>query len=181
MNKPTTTALYSLLVMFVFFGISVTIQSCGGKKVKEDTAEDLADKAEGRADSYSEDEFFEDDGEFSEGVIEEDKIDTIEDLEETETTSSYSNTAQTSSYSTSSTNSAKPYLIVAGNYLLEDNADEMVKELMRKGYQDAEKAVFDLSQYYTVVAGRYITRTAASGASGELKRAGIDNYVIKKK
>ena len=59
--------------------------------------------------------------------------------------------------------------------------DEMVKELMRKGYQDAEKAVFDLSQYYTVVAGRYITRTAASGASGELKRAGIDNYVIKKK
>lgn len=181
MNKPTTTALYSLLVMFVFFGMSVTIQSCGGKKATEEVAEDLADKAEGLADSYSEDEFFEDDGESSEGISSEDDLDNNDESEETSTSRSYSSSANTPSYSSSSSSSANPYLIVAGNYLLEDNADQMVKELKRKGYQGADKVVFDLSQYHSVIAGRYSSRSSASAASGELKRAGVDNYVIKKK
>ena len=164
--------------MFVFFGISATIQSCGGKKKAEEVTEDLADKAEDLADSYSEDEFFEDDGEQTEGSVEENSINTNEEAEVTNTSRSYSNTTTTSP---SRSTSANPYFIVAGNYLLEDNADEMIKELKRKGYQGAEKVVFDLSQYHSVIAGRYSSRSAASSASGELKRAGVDNYVIKKK
>jgi len=165
--------------MLVFFGMSATIQSCGGKKATEEVATDLADKAEEIADSYSQDEFFEDDGSDAGTSYEEDDLssNTEETASTSNTSRSYSNSTPTS-YSSSSSD---PYLIVAGNYLLEDNADQMIKELKRKGYQGAEKVVFDLSQYHTVIAGRYASRSTASSASGELKRAGIDNYVIKKK
>ena len=179
MNKPTTTALYSLFVIFAFFSMSAAIQSCGGKKAAEDMTEDLAEKAEDLADSYSEDEYFEDDDSASDAFYDEDNLNSTSEPEETNTTRSYSNSTTTSSRSNAT--SSNPYFIVAGNYLLEDNADEMIKELKRKGFQGAEKVVFDLSQYHTVIAGRYTSRSSASSASGELKRAGVDNYVIKKK
>ncbi|MFT4566374.1 MAG: cell division septation protein DedD [Saprospiraceae bacterium] len=180
MNKPTTTAIYSLFVMLVFFGMSAAIQSCGEKKAAEESTEDLAEKVEDLADSYSEDEYFEDDDSGSgDASYAEGDASATSEPEEASTPRSYSNSAPTTSYSASS--STEPYLIVAGNYLLEDNAESMIKELKRKGYQEAEKVVFDLSQYHTVIAGRYSSRSAATSAAGELKRAGVDNYVIKKK
>lgn len=179
MNKPIATAIYSLLVMVVFFGTSAVIQSCGNNKNTEEATDVTGDYTQDSTNSYTQDEFFEEEGgETSSNTDYDNDDDNYSTGGTPSSTRSYSNpNTQTSSYNSST----EPYMIVAGNYLLEDNADQMIKELSRKGYTNAEKVVFDLSQYHTVIAGRYDTRTAASAASSELKRAGIDNYVIKKK
>ena len=85
------------------------------------------------------------------------------------------------SVTTTSTPSGGKYLIIAGNYLLESNASAMVSRLKREGFASAESAVFDLSQYYTVVAGRYSSRAEANRQSANLKSLGVDNYVLTKK
>lgn len=69
------------------------------------------------------------------------------------------------------------YLVVAGNYLVESNAREMVKKLNRMGFPNAEHLVFDQSQYYTVVASRSSSRSGAQSSSSTLKAKGIDCYV----
>jgi len=178
MNKPTLTALYGLLVILVFFGISASIQSCGGKKKAADNIEeDLSSRAEALADTYSEDEIFEDDDESESAsyTSEEDSSPSSYTSDESDNTS-YTSPAVSSSRS----RSGAPHVVIAGNYLLEDNADKMISDLKRKGFTSAEKVVFDLSQYYTVIAGRYANRAEASRRAGELKRAGIDTYVITK-
>ncbi len=179
MNKPTFTALYGLLVILVFFGISASIQACGGKKKADaEIEEDLSSRAEALADTYSEDEIFEDDDESESASYSSDSDDS--------SPSSYtSNESDNTSYtsppvSSSRSRSGAPHVVIAGNYLLEDNADKMINDLKRKGFTSAEKVVFDLSQYYTVIAGRYANRTEASRRAGELKRSGIDTYVITK-
>lgn len=180
MNKPTFTALYGLLVILVFFGISASIQACGGKKkAAEDVEEDLSSRAEALADTYSEDEIFEDEDE-SEASYTSDEDDSNNN-NSSYTSDDDNNTSYTSPpVSSSRARSGAPHLVVAGNYLLEDNADKMIRDLNRKGFTSAEKVVFDLSQYYTVIAGRYANRAEASRRAGELKRSGIDTYVITK-
>jgi len=174
MNKPTITALYGLLVILVFFGISATIQACGGKKKADDIEEDISSRAEAVADTYSKDDIFEDDDDSNEVSDYDGSSYTSEDSDNND---SYTSTPVRSS----SSYSGAPHMIVAGNYLLEENADKMIRDLKRKGFTSADKVVFDLSQYYTVIAGRYSDRGEASRRSSELKRTGIDNYVITKK
>lgn len=73
------------------------------------------------------------------------------------------------------------FLVVAGNYLVEGNANEMVKKLKKNGFNNAEKVVFDLSEFFTAIAGRYPSQEAANKAVNNLKSKGIDAYVNKKK
>ena len=187
MSRPVYTVFYSLFIIGLFFGLSTVYQSCGqsDKAAKEDDS--LADKIENVADSYTEDSFFEEDGD--DGEQESEDIDDVSSDSYAETdaysapaanTSSRSSST-TTSYSQSSSSSSSPYVVVAGNYLLESNADQMVKNLKSSGYSGAEKVVFDLSQYYTVVAGRYSDRSIANSVSSELKGKGIDNYVLRRK
>lgn len=72
------------------------------------------------------------------------------------------------------------YLIIAGSYLVKDNAYKMVDKLKRLGYSQAEIVQFDNSQHNTVLARRYSDYNDALEASAQLKRKGIDNYVHKK-
>ncbi len=72
------------------------------------------------------------------------------------------------------------YFVVAGSYIVESNAKKMKTKLSKLGY-NSEVVVFDLSQYYTVLAGRFGTRSKASQAVRNLKSNGIDCYVQKKK
>jgi hypothetical protein len=72
-------------------------------------------------------------------------------------------------------------MVMAGSYILESNADEMVMKLNKLGYSNAEKVVFDLSQFHSVCAGRFDDYTKAVQVSAELKRRGVDNYVHRKK
>lgn len=69
------------------------------------------------------------------------------------------------------------YMVMAGSYLLRENADKMVKKLRSMGYSNAEVVVFSESQYHSVVAARYKSESGAFNASAELKRRGIDSFV----
>lgn len=77
-------------------------------------------------------------------------------------------------------NSNGRYLVVAGSYLVKDNAIKMKNRLYDLGYS-SEIVNFDLSQYYSVLAGRYNTRGSAKEVVSILKRNDIAAYVHKKK
>ena len=72
------------------------------------------------------------------------------------------------------------YMVIAGNYLVKSNADIMTQKLKDLGYSGAEIAVFDNSQYHTVIAGRYNSYQSASEVANAVKRQGIDCYVKKR-
>ena len=91
-------------------------------------------------------------------------------------TKSNTKTSTNNSSSTKSTYSGK-YMLLAGSYLIEDNAQIMIKKLKKLGYANAEMVIFDMSQYHSVCAGRYSSLSSAQQESGALKRKGIDNYV----
>ncbi len=78
------------------------------------------------------------------------------------------------------TSSGGRYLVVAGSYLVKSNAEKMKKRLYDLGY-DSEIVNFNLSQYYSVLAGRYNSHSEASNTVTILARNGIDAYVHKKK
>jgi cell division septation protein DedD len=71
------------------------------------------------------------------------------------------------------------YYVITGSFSDEVNADRMVEELREMGYKDAEKVVFDFSQYYSVVSGKYDTESSARAKSLELKNQNINAYVHK--
>ncbi len=72
------------------------------------------------------------------------------------------------------------YLVVAGSYLVRGNAEKMKKRLYDLGY-NSEIVNFNLSQYYSVLAGRFNSRKEAQNTVTILKRNGIDSYVHRKK
>ena len=69
------------------------------------------------------------------------------------------------------------YMVIAGSFLIKDNALDMKNRLSKLGYENSELVVFNLSQYHSVVASRYSTYEAALKISNELKRSGVDCYV----
>jgi len=74
------------------------------------------------------------------------------------------------------------YFVITGSFLLESNAKDMVKQLKKAGYQNAEVAVFDLSQYYTVFAQRYNTHGSADDLAESIRqKLGIETYVHEKR
>lgn len=52
-------------------------------------------------------------------------------------------------------NAAQMHMVIAGNFSKRSNAENRLKELQQNGYKNAEIVNFDLSEYYTVCAGRF--------------------------
>ncbi len=75
----------------------------------------------------------------------------------------------------------EPFLVIAGSYLVEENAAEMIATLKKMGYSSAEKIVFDLSKFYSVCVGRYKDHETASETVKKLKGSGIESYVHRRK
>ncbi len=71
------------------------------------------------------------------------------------------------------------FLVIAGSFSNEVNADRMVQKLKDMGYSEAEKVVFDFSQYYSVVSGKHDSESTAKEMSIELKNKNINAYVHK--
>ena len=185
MKRPVYTSIYALIMMAIFFVLASTYQSCSKKKEEISPDTDLADRVEQISDNYTEEAYFEDNDsrqeEEPEEVVRSSEEVSSPTVKKTATnTSNYSYQENTTTQPASSSLLSSGYMVIAGNYLLESNASEMVKKLQRAGYPDARKVVFDLSQYYTVVAGVYDNRSLANSISSELNAKGIDNYVIRK-
>lgn len=172
----------SLVLIALFFGLSAVYQSCGGKKDSDPLSTE--EKTIQVADAYSDqdDLFFEDDDEDVSNSTSAENEDTGEENtapEQDEANSSNSPVSNTTSVGNSTAGSAQGrFMVIAGNYLLESNADAMVSKLRDQGFGNARKAVFDLSQYYTVVAGRFNARNDANRLVSDLKSKGIDAYTM---
>jgi hypothetical protein len=186
MNKLIQVGITSIILIALFFAAALTWEACSGKA----TTKTLEEKAEDAFDKHgSEDEFFEED--LSEDNTYEEGAETTGFNSESEdnTTLDYSEVEdkdETTSYEPDPepirrATMAGKYLIIAGNFLVENNANEMVNKLVNMGYNSAEVSVFDYSQYYTVIASRSDDYGLASSLSSELKTKGIDNYVHTRK
>ena len=73
------------------------------------------------------------------------------------------------------------FLLVAGNYSVHSNAEQMMSKLKRMGYNEAEIVQFDNSNFSTVVASRFNDYDKATAAKNKLVSRGIDCYVHKQK
>ncbi len=69
------------------------------------------------------------------------------------------------------------FLVMAGSFLLKENADALVSKLKKMGYADAKVVVFTSSQYHSVLAARYNSEEKARSISVQLKQKGVDNFV----
>jgi len=70
------------------------------------------------------------------------------------------------------------HLVVAGNFLERANAEKHLKSIKDLGFSEAEILIFEISQYYTVIAGRYDDLAEARRVAKKLKDMhGVDTYV----
>lgn len=81
---------------------------------------------------------------------------------------------------TTSISNTGSYAVHAGSFIQAKNADKLVTKLRNKGYKNAEKVVYDNSEYSTVVAGRTNDHKAATNLVTQLKRNGFDAIVVKR-
>lgn len=176
-----------ILAILLIMWLSTTVKSC----TQKDTTEEVIKKDEEdyTLDNEFNDDFFEEGNEVEEDITENDTDETVDEnpyieVEEVQkpqrvdtkpvrkptpppvvkpTTKAYSNYAR--------------YMILAGSYLMESNAQAMVKKLRSQGYANAEVVRFDGSQYHSVVADRTDDYNTAQRWSTQLMNKGIDNYV----
>ncbi|WP_235299355.1 SPOR domain-containing protein [Portibacter marinus] len=210
MNSTIKYFLTLTLLLAIFLGTSFGLESCKGKKDQSDYYED-SDDDDYSSDEEIYDEYFESTEEASRAGVEveypantemdpefqateKDVVDYPKEdfsFEATETEKAEINAASkknsttpkrsTNSSSSTTSNSGGNYFVVAGSYLIQDNASKMVDKLKNLGYGSAEVVKFDDSKYHTITAGRYNSYDEASRIASTLKQKGIDCYVHTKK
>ena len=97
-----------------------------------------------------------------------------------EKTKTFTSSSSSSSSNASAGNSSGEYMVIAGSYLLEENANKMIRKLKGMGYSNAEIIYFNQSQYHSICAGRYGNRSSAKQTASSLQTSGIDSYVHRK-
>jgi len=177
MNKMLKVFLSIVGLSLTYLWICSMFQSCNSSSDK--STDDLAmlddlDNGEEEIIDVSDEDFFEE-GDSYEDSGDGESFEVLEEqLVEKPTSSTPART------STTAASSGGPYLLISGNYLVKGNAEEMVKKLKSLGYSSAEIAVFDRSQYHTVIASRFSSYETALQSASMLKQKGVDCYVKKK-
>jgi len=184
--------MYVLVLIFLYCILALVYESCSKKSADmmeqaKDGVEQVSSTAADAADDLN-DEFFSDEddtyGNEDDSGLADDLFDDTASTDDPPAEQTRPRTTSTSSNSSSSQASSRPsysstggkYMVIAGNFLVEGNASNMVNKLRQLGY-DAESVVFDESQYYTVLANRTDDYNNALSVSSRLKSEGIDNYV----
>lgn len=179
--------LWACFFVFIYLGMTWIIQGCKSEtdkalEVTEDIIENTEESVKGLEENLNEvaDKYFED----SDEIIytnEEEGDELADDLFQEAPTQEVRREPAKVKVNTPPpvvrSSATGRYLVVAGNYLVESNAQEMVKKLKNMGFNSAEHLVFDQSQYFTVVASRSDSRNGAQSSSDNLKGKGVDNYV----
>lgn len=173
----------------IFLWVSTAFNSCGDKDIiadddvelvssdDEDFTEFNDDPGEGifgDDGSDNNDFLFSNDDDDEEYVEEEADVDFTEPAEERST--SYTRPRATAT----SSSGAGEYMVIAGNYLVEANARDMIAKLRNLGYDNAEIGIFQRSQYHTVIASRHASQSSAFSVANDIKHRGVDCYVKKK-
>lgn len=171
----------SIIGLSLFFlWMSTLFQSCQNKKNNSDDIALVNDTMddEDLLEEIDEETFEDDEIDYTDGETTTDDFVNFEDdpVPAKTTTSTPSSSYSSNSGSTSSGN----YLLISGNYLVDTNAEKMRTKLKNMGYSNAEIAVFNGSNYQTVIANRFSDYNQALQAASNLKQKGIDCYVKKK-
>lgn len=69
------------------------------------------------------------------------------------------------------------FLVLAGSFLLKENADAMVSKLHKMGFKEAKVVIFTSSEYHSVLAARFDSEDKARAVSAQLKQKGVDSFV----
>ncbi len=192
MGRTLKILAYAVILFLTYLVITAALKSC--KNDSKDVASAQVENTDIEGENY-EDDFFEE-GEETESGDDffgppkegEEKID-YEEIDKAlekkpESQDSYEEpdyTTPSAPARTPSSSSSGQYLVIAGSYIINSNAENMVLKLKKMGYANAEIVVFDQSQYYTVVSNRSTSYDGALTESSQLKSKGIDSYVHKKK
>lgn len=191
MEKTIKILIYVAILLIGYFALSTIYKSCNSPNNK-----DLIETAQDEVTSDEEDDFFENFDEETDDISSEehseepdainyksldDKLEKIEENRETtddewvEEKPAPKAVEKNKPLYKNSNNSK--YLVVAGSFLVQSNAEAMVSKLKKKGFNNAEVAVFDLSQYYTAIAARSNSKSEAINITNKLKKKGVDCYV----
>jgi len=193
MSKIIKVVFYIIIIALLYLWISSVFDSCGTKATAaaESATQSLDDVLDSASDEISDltSEFDSDEFESEEGETSyEDIAETVEDYTEDLTAPVKSEPVKAAPKKTTPTytppvsgSSSGNYLIVAGSFSQETNANKLVDKLRRMGYNYAEKVRFDANRFYSVVAGRDRDYQRAVNDCAELKRKGVDCYVHTKK
>jgi cell division septation protein DedD len=73
------------------------------------------------------------------------------------------------------------FMVLAGAFRQQINAEAMLRQVRRKGYATAEIALFNRGAYAAVVVDRFPTENEAEQLARELRNKGFDAYVQKKR
>lgn len=198
MSRLLKILIYAVVLFFLFLWLSTIVKSCGSDNETNAPSTTTSNTDDTTEEIYDDDDFFEDESADevtddpsemtteSEDKIEYTEIDTVvkEKLNQQEskpakpiTTTTQTKPTKSNNTRVSKVNSNGKYMVIAGSFLIKDNALDMKNRLSKLGYENSELVVFDLSQYHSVVASRYSTYEAALKISNELKRSGVDCYV----
>lgn len=164
-----------------YLWMSTLFQSCQNKKNANDDIALVNDTLDDESllDEIDEETFEDEEIDYTDGESTTEDFVSFDDDPVPSNSTTTSNTTN-SGYSNSSSTSSGNYLLISGNYLVDTNAEKMRTKLKNMGYANAEIAVFNGSNYQTVIANRYNDYNEALQAASNLKQKGIDCYVKKK-
>jgi len=195
MGRFLKIGVYVAVLFLAYLWIATVAKSCNKKATTDaNDSTEMVDDIVGVDTDEFEDDLFEDEEEsdidetattdgMGGGTFEEDDNSESNGIDYTEVDEIIEKSNKTKTPSTkfttnnNNTSYSGKYLLLAGSYLIEDNAQVMVRKLKKLGYDNSEIVIFEMSQYHSVCAGRYTSLSSAQQESGTLKRKGIDNYV----
>jgi hypothetical protein len=186
MSKVLKIAVSIIGLSLFYLWMSSVFQSCQNKKNTTDDialVNDTLDDGEELLENIDEESFEDDEIDYSEegSKISDNEFVEFDDSAKTSSsTTTSSKSTPSKSTSNYSSNSRGQYLVISGNYLVDTNAEKMRSKLKSMGFSNAEIAVFNGSNYQTVIANRYSDYNEALRAASTLKEKGVDSYVKKK-
>lgn len=184
--------LSSVLLVTFYMWVALMFNSCNsnnsGKEVRTEVEADdsLMSDDEFESDTVTDGEFVDETSEEDKEVVEEETVEEDGSEPGDYTTPTFpieekkSVEKRTHPVTNSSANTGAPYMVIAGSYLMEDNAKNMIKKLQSKGYSNAEIVHFNFSQYHSICAGRYNSKNTAQKTVNALQASGISAYVHKR-
>ncbi len=152
----------NIALLFLSFILLLNFSSCietpKSKVVKKDLAEE-------RMDDTEDDEYLDDDT-YDEESDDIDELSDVMDADETDddsaqaVLSSNKENVNTSPYDSGS-QMAGSYMVVVGNFIIEQNAKDYVERMKEIGFLGAEITIFEHSSFYTVNIGRFEEESGA--------------------
>ena len=199
MGKALKIIFYALVIALLFLWALTVAEKCKNKQLNTDQTEvlddnlldeDFSDELGDLTEDLTDDEFEDLSTEVEETDNKEEE--SFEDLASEEAVTDFSDlttpveeekpvVVQTPPKKPSQGVSSGQFLLVAGNYSVHSNAQQMISKLKRMGYDKAEIVQFDNSSFSTVVASRFDDYDKATSAKAALISRGIDCYVHKQK